>query len=688
MVYTDNQPLVSNTLKILDAVFPVSANLHLLLPMLIFLSLLAGAWCIFLLASKTGSPLWFSIPASVGIMLLSPSLMRIGGHYSLAYGVIIPLHFLLLFRAFERNGFMDWVWVVLWPFCAAFIHPYFVVMLCLSTACIMLADRLRARPWPGWKWLARMMVAAFLPVLLFQVIMAFTDPVTDRPATPYGFLVYRATWASVFLPLDFSYFKSLAHFGEQSVEGGYYVGFFALAGSLWSLFGSKRQNAFMPETATTARYPGTVLLASMPVLLFAVGFPFYIWKFHHLLDYTGPLQQFRGVGRFAFVFFFALNLFAAVSVGRRLHRPYRSGWQTFAALTLLCALAFETWSFSTQVRAVSGSGSALFYDNPWAGKLKKEDMGRFAAILPLPYFHVGSENFRTPDRPGIREQSFALSQSTALPLFSVQMSRTSLSQTLHNLEMVGEPTHTPYYIRQGLVEKHILLLVDTEAALPAHQRQLISAATPLSSAGTFELYDLDPESLAAIAEQMAENARYRQPAATLPDSSVVITKNVYFRSFDEIASDHSFHGGGSLSVDRLDWTDLLPDSLYLSDSVDYELSFWFYAGDQHAVNTQLWLWEYDGQAEVHFGVTEVGDHVTVVEGEWILASLVLKPQKAGNRFRVTLHRDGKRQKIWVDEVLLRPVNADFCRPDQLNLNNRYYDATRGDGAVLNAQAIN
>lgn len=688
VVYTDNQPLVSNTLKILDAVFPVSENLHLLLPVLIFLSFLAGAWCLFLLVSKTGAPRWFSIPASVGIMLLSPSLIRIGGHYSLAYGVIIPLHFLLLFRVLGRNRPVDWLYVALWPFLAAFIHPYFLVMLSLSTACVMLADRLRMRQWPQWKWLLKVLALTLLPILFFQGIMALTDPVWDRPAAPYGFLVYRATWASVFLPLDFSYFRSLAHMGEQSVEGGYYVGVFALAGSIWMLFGRRGQNIPAPETvARVSRYSGTLLLASIPLLLLAVGFPFYVWKFHHLLEFTGPLQQFRGVGRFAFVFFFALNLFAAMSIGKRLAEPHHSRWQTSAAITLLFALALEAWSFSVQVRAVSGSGSTVFYDNPWTGKLAKEDLARFAAILPLPYFHVGSENFRTPDQPHIREQSFALSQHTSLPLFSVQMSRTSLSQTLHNLEMVCELTHTPYYLRQGLREKHILLLVDTKATLPAHQKKLVWAGTPLSSSGAFELYDLDLQSLAAIIEENTRNASIRQPAAILLDSAVVTREGVYFRSFDETDSGHVFRGGGSLALDRLDWTDLLPDTFYLPDSTDHELSFWFYAGDQHAVNTQVWLWEYEGQEEVRFEVTEVGDHVTAVEGEWILASLVLRPRKAGNRFRVTLHRDGKRQKIWVDEVLLRPVNADFCRPGQLNLNNRYY-ATEGDNPAVSAQAIN
>ena len=100
----------------------------------------------------------------------------------------------------------------------------------------------------------------------------------------------------------------------------------------------------------------------------------------------------------------------------------------------------------------------------------------------------------------------------------------------------------------------------------------------------FELRSLPVEAFSNIC---SEN---RKELSTRSEFAFSITEANY-QSFDDIASERSFSGQGAKQLQRIDWTDLCDPMAKYSKEVDYELSFWFFADDQHAVNTQIWLWE-------------------------------------------------------------------------------------------------
>ena len=165
----------------------------------------------------------------------------------------------------------------------------------------------------------RTILLPVLPIVLFQLLVWLGDDVSDRPSSPYGFLFYRATWSSIFLPLDFDYFNSFRSTFKQSAEGGYFIGIFGLIGFVMAIviLGQKRLKGLSRAE--------TLFVASIPLLLLSLAFPFTIWRLDQLLEYLGPLQQFRGVGRFSFVFFYAVNLLAIVNIGTWLKgrsKPY------------------------------------------------------------------------------------------------------------------------------------------------------------------------------------------------------------------------------------------------------------------------------------------------------------------------------------------------------------------------------
>ena len=315
-------------------------------------------------------------------MLLSPQLLRLGGHYSLAYIGIIPIFIWTIYNS-ERHQIKNILALVVVTL-SAFIHPYFMMMLVLFWGCYLLITLIKSQKTKELKSWTKTLLLPLAPVVLFQIILLLTDSVSDRPTSPFGFLNYRATWSSIFLPLDFGYFKPISSGLQQSQEGGSFIGWFAIIGLLagaWNLIKSKKLDS--------SHY---LLLASIPILLLSVAFPFYIWKLDRFIDYLGPLKQFRGIARFAFVFYYAVNLFAIIQLGKLVSSRKPMAKITFLSVVLL-VFSVDIWSHRNQVIVQTSSGTQVFHSNTFNSVLKNISLSDFQAIVPLPYFHVGSENF-------------------------------------------------------------------------------------------------------------------------------------------------------------------------------------------------------------------------------------------------------------------------------------------------------
>ncbi len=649
VVFTDNQPIITSLLKL----FGGSANWIYYFALF---SGLIGGWCFFLIAQSHKVDYRFAILATLFTMLLSPQLLRLGGHYSLAYIGIIPIFIWTIYNA-ERHQVTNILALVVATL-SAFIHPYFMMMLVLFWGCYLLIAQIKSQKSKELKSWAKTLLLPLVPVVLFQIILLLTDSVSDRPSSPYGFLNYRATWSSIFLPLDFGYFKPISSGLQQSQEGGSFIGWFAILGliaGIWNLVKARKLDS-----------SHTLLLAAIPILFLSVAFPFYIWKFEKLLNYLGPLQQFRGIARFVFVFYYAVNLFAIIQFSKLM-----SSWKPITKATclsiVLLVFASDIWSLRNQVIGQTSSGSNAFHSVHLDVVLEKVNVSQFQAIIPLPYFHVGSENFRTKEVEGVREISFALSLKTGLPLTGVQMSRTSMSQTMMQLEFMSYLGRTPKIFSEYPSDKAFLLLVKDYETLSESSLSLIEHSQRITSINGYTLRSLKFSEIQKIVDHN------RSVVLSKKDSANRITPT-YINSFDSDSTQISFAGPSAKQVQRIEWTDLIEPDLNLDKEEQYELSFWFYAGDQHSVNTQVWLWERNlAEEDVRFEVSEVGDHLEQIVGDWILCTIPVSVSDSKNKIQIMLHRDGVSMDIWFDEVLLRNIKHDYFKEGPLNLNNKYIE---------------
>jgi hypothetical protein len=673
--FTDNQPLVANVLRWFNFVFPVSANLHWLLPLILWGSYLIGALALSALISKTKIRPWFAALTSVGVVLLSPQLVRLSGHYSLAYGFVIPVLFLLVFNAWKKTSINSWLGVIALLFLVGFIHPYFSAMGSLFVFVFRLLEQLNSHQLKSVKAWVKTFAYSFGGILLFQIALTLSDPVTDRPTSPYGFLVYRATLSSIFMPVVQWYMNPLKavlpFLFKQAAEGNFYIGIFAIVGSIWAFVAAFREgiNSWYQSLSEIRKFALFAFIASIPLMLLSVGFPFVVGPLDKLLAYSGPLQQFRGIGRFSFVFFYAINLFVALEVGAYFKKDISKKGMSVAIL-FIGVLWYEAYSYKTHIIDYTGHGSTImngrFLDDA------EIDPNEFQAIVPLPYFHTGSENYRTSDKQVNIAPALALSQRTGLPLTAVHMSRTSLSQTLHSLALNGELLTEPTLLSE-INEKPLLLFVDQRVGLEGFQVQLIYHSKPFFKANGYELRKLSLDAYHNILQENETKAKlWKQDAVVLKRDSTSIKNLLYYQGFNASSSENTFEGQGSKTVQRSDWTELTPKYFSLKDSTVYELSFWFDASEQNTVNTQVWHSDFVDEEEVKFNLSEVGDHVRAIVGSWALVVIPIEDRGNNQSVKVTLHRDGKNLPITFDEVLLKPALLHVTKKGSLNINNRYY----------------
>ncbi|MEX2597224.1 MAG: hypothetical protein WEC59_09890, partial [Salibacteraceae bacterium] len=391
------------------------------------------------------------------------------------------------------------------------------------------------------------------------------------------------------------------------------------------------------------------------------------------LDFMGPLRQFRGIGRFSFVFFYAVNIFGFFMLWQIIQNARIRQVVVIIALVILYS---ESFYYSKHISALTSEGSSAMVHNDSPLFRANE----FDALLPLPYYHIGSENFRTETNLPIIPFSMALSQQNGIPLISVQLSRTSLSQTIANLTLVQEQLH-PNLHAASLKDEHWLLVVDNRTELPDHQKRMIAHAEKIKVFDHFECYAFSPKSYKDLYTENVINWQLRKKLALVVSDT--LSPSIVYYSFDEKPSIVQFKGRGAKQIKRNDWTHMIPKNHALGKKEKHELSFWIRL-DQNAVNTQLWFWEKKNDEDVVFNVSEVGDHITATSEGWGLFSFEFQPEENESVFEILLHREDAPLKIWVDEVLLRPLSLDIKTADATNLNNRYYKPIN-DLGVLKAE---
>ncbi len=692
IVFADGQPLLSNALKFISENL-VDLSLHItgIMNIMMLLSIMLTCLLLYKIFDHFKVEKPWSIIFAIGIGFMAPQIHRIGGHYGLSYGFVIPLIIYLWAHYTKVPSIKNSVILGLAVLLVSLLHLYYFALSSFFLVFCFLFSLLEKQSMKTHiKKALHLFLAVVIPFIAIQLWFLLTSQVNDRPSNPYGFLAYRSQWEGVFLaigyPLGNLIHNYITPIRQVHWEGIAYVGvipFIFFLNYLRKLLASpfRKQFNYARKISNNKRLDIAFSSAFM-LLLFSFGIPF-ILGLDLLLDYVGPLKQFRGIARFSWVFFFLLNIITFTIIYLKLSESKIAKNKKHLLLTILSAILFyEAYAFQTtrefyHYNRIEDLESPEAKTNP----IHKIDSKKYQAIIPVPYFHIGSENIWRKPQGNISKNVMVASILSGIPCTGVMMSRTSLSQTLENIQIVEEP-YGPLPMLQNLKSlKPFLLWIEKNETIGDAEKELIKLGTIVHADNNVELREL---SIIALENRLADTKK--SITSELADSGLFLINqfltndsvvNFIQMSFEDSISTLHYKGKGAITGKMKDQTVFFQDKIPLQDSIEYTLAFWVYFAKDIYPTIRLHFEEYSDVEELIYSNTRsIAEQEVIIDGLWALVEYKFKPKNPNNTIKFYLQKKVYQDyPIYIDEVLIRPSINNIYKNMEGGVvykNNRFY----------------
>lgn len=484
-LFTDGFPAIAWLLQLLPFLKPYGISIiHLSLAV----SLLFTPFFLYLILRKFQVNEWIAVLGALCLFILQPQFPRLFSHLSLAYSIFFPLSWYLLLRFKEKGASFKWTSLLIvnqlfWYF----MHPYLGFMISVFYGVDWFIAQFNKKD--SWKKRLWTLIPVILPAVVVQLFLKLTDSITDRPTAPYGFFEYQAHWKSIFLPDAgpiHEWVSNYVSFEEFRWEGYAYIGILSitmLVVAVFILMWQRLKKSVEKITFPAPLFPA--MLAAIFLLILSFGFPFN--GNPHWLDHLTFLKQFRALGRFSWVFYYVIGVFG-IYVLQLLYQKIKS-WESahhfkFKSALLISSLFVVQLSEGFSLLKIPTSFTKNLFDIHQLGQAErkliheaKSQRINVKAIMPLPWFHIGSEIYGKEVDPMTLRKSFLLSVHTGIPLYAVMLGRTSKQQTLDYFHVFNEQqTHR--------IQAYVPLFVFQNKGLHLYQedeQKLADLATPYYS---------------------------------------------------------------------------------------------------------------------------------------------------------------------------------------------------------------
>jgi hypothetical protein len=497
--FTGGQPLLSNTARMLglsDSMIGVS-NVFMLCSGII------ATLFVFLLLMRLGVSGLYSSVMSLGIVMLSQQWERLCGHFALSVMWAIPLLLWLFIRYFEsirRKTAVNWILtfsISAVLFVLGMIQLYYMFFAAVLMAAFTLVYLFRSGIVRRGEFLVQAGSMFLLPFLSLQWLMHASSEIVDRTSIPWGFLIYRSSIWSYIYPIGMPYEKLFVSIKPNALEweGLAFVGLSTLLALFIVLVLKVRKRIVKISSESIPVMIQALIVASVFCVLVSMAFPFNI-GFESLLYQLGAIQQFRGIGRFAFVAYYPITVVAFSLLYRQMGK---ARWMHGLSVALCLLLLVEGHARMNDMRAriVNPRGNTLTVSN----RFNQIDASKYQAIHPLPYVHVGSENIGFSVRDEAMRLLYDASFALGLPSTATIMSRTSLSESFLSCAMDWELMEEPSIVSRFPDGRPLLVLADRDHLKDQHRKLLVHADS-LFSDGPFTWYELP---LTAFADTKRDN---------------------------------------------------------------------------------------------------------------------------------------------------------------------------------------
>jgi hypothetical protein len=690
--FTDSQPLLVNPIRFISKhIVDITDHTVAIINLAMLFSIVLASLFIYLIFKEMGVKWWFASLAAVGIAMVSPQIGSMGGHFGLSWLFWIPLVLYLIIR-FDRTRKLPYTLLIgIVTFCAGLMHFYFVAIIAFLTGGYWFFRFIWYRQaktfW--YRDTIHIFLQFIFPVLVLQFLTMVNDDVTDRTAWPFGLYSYLAHPVGIFLPDKRPWLFVSEHitvFRHLSRESLAYIGtpalFGFLAGLAWMVKRAIRRQSFLKVTHLSS--VNVMFWVSVLALLFSFGLPMVLGM-KGLADYAGPLRQLRTLSRFSWLFFYLLNIIVFTSIYHRAFvKESQWYWKVFAGAAVLLLFVDGFYNVRNVSHVIKNrifvpeDTQTLSEANAWVNEV---DASKYQAILPIPYFHVGSENIWIDATHGVKETTMLASLKTGLPTVGVELSRTSISQTYNNYALVTEPLERLEFPDFLPDERPLLLLLMKGYQPSAQEQRMLDHSRLLTEAPAFVLYELPVATIRRL------NLMYNDEVISKYETTSLVDRNGWqvsdpdawflWQPFDEISAGSSFDGEGAMTYPARQWHTVWQDTLHrVPSGTAMMVSFWVrnYRQDAYLRTNMEFFLKNPATDETTFCLySDFFRHIKAFSGEWALIEFPFETRNDNEIGKLSIRNTVlPRAGYAIDELMIREQGLDVFRRDDrwLWYNNR------------------
>lgn len=688
-LYLDCQPAFSVILKILAVPFPAIINYSIgFINFLMVFSLVLTSIFLYLLFKALKVSTFISIAGAFSIAVLAPQIFRMTGHFALSYSFVIPLTWLLFIKFQQSSAKLKWSIIILinnlfWFFVHAYlgmIISAFILLYMVFDLVIFRKDKLETL-----NEYLYLILQSIVPLLVFWMFISLSDDHIGRTNNQYGFLLYTANIDSVFFPNHppfKDYFTSLQL--KQEWEGWAYIGIGSLIFIV--LFIVNRiirffSNISFADDSSLLKnrilIPG--LISSVILLLISMGYPFK-WNMEYLLDNFSIIKSFRGIGRFAWVFYYVITVTSVYFTYLVYSTNRIKILKVLPAIVVISLFLIEGLPYHAEIsKTISQHNNAFnksMMNEAFLKGLSLADKEKYQAIIPFPYYHIGSENYGKAATDKIYRLSMFLAYHSEIPLMSNYSTRTSIPESKSLMQIFAPPYYDKSVALKISDDRPFLLLYSMED-LSEFERRLLDQSIPLFANNEFSLYEISHESLFKnISAEVYLN--YQNIGNTLTENrGFKTTKNTFiaYSSFEDTPMEITFRGAGALKAEKKNYIQLLKiptDSLNKADI--YVASYWIYNEGpnygQDVLNSLTFVQAEDKNGRIEWLTMTNPLQSPVINGSWSLVELNFNVPEWATDIAVFIKGDDNSSgEVLVDDILIRAKNNEVYKvmPDSKDL---------------------
>ncbi len=713
VMFADTQPALSFSMKFIsDNIVDISDNVVGVINSFMILSIIIGAVFLYLVLGELGINRYYSSLVAIGLVFLSPQLARFAGHYSLSFLFIIPVILYLLIRFYKQPSYKKSLIICIYLLFIGSFHLYNYTFVISVLIFFWIIQLFTVKGYRKIKFFSiNVLIQVVMPFVILNLFLFLTDNITDRTDYPWGFLAYKSSWEGIFLnkaQLSWPWFKELINFSQVEWEGYSYIGHVASFGYIF-LFAILAFVPFFHSVNTTLfilvlivgiivhiilkrkrrifsitdnKILNILTWAGFFTLLISFAWPFIFQP--KIIPYIGPLKQFRGIGRFAWIFFYTINItIFYVIYNLKIRRKYvKIG---IMALSLFI-LYFDAYSNFKYIPGHLNNRNKYLEDkanvtevNNW---VKKIEVDKYQAIIPVPYFHVGSENLWLDSKCNVAGYAYIVSIKTSLPTTAVVLGRTSISQTIKNVKMFMEPYRKLDILDDFPNRKPFLIVLPECNQINQNEARILDVSKFICKTQDFSLYELPFYQLEILSDSLYSDIESEISFKTLTEFDGLLTvdtvKNFYYKPDTDEVDFNGYVGKGLIKGNIKEFNTIFEDTFpNFKHSEEYVISFWVGNSSKDLfLRSNMEITFCDSTDNIYrVDYSGLNRQTKIIDGDWALIEYNYTKKNKFDRVKFTIwNTELKRGELLIDELLVRPVSNNIYRiiPGKLVKNNRVY----------------